>query len=754
MAGLANWRVGLAAASCALLSASGAMAQSASPPPGDNWSVAPAPVAKPPAAPVKPADKAKAAPPAKPPANGHTVDTITVTGAAPQEVETSIDKKTYTLGKDLTATTGSIADALKNLPSVDVDVQGTLSLRGDSNVTILVDGKPSPQFDGKDRADALQQLPADQIERVEVITNPSAALNPEGTGGVINLITKKSRGAGVTGSAYVTAASAGLKRAGANFGYNSSKLAITGSLAGNYQHNKQHFIQDLGALDPVSGQFLKTQHEEVGRNLARGPTARLSVTYTPEDKDQITGSASYNTLLVQGHPFDHYVDDDASGAPASILSRQGERRFLEIDSSISAGWKHTFGAGHDLSLDAIYNTSVYRDRDLYATTEILPLAVVPLQGVRQDENDHHSEFRIAYDRPLAGGALKAGYELKHDDNDTDDSGTTGAIASALVPDPSLANHFLYAQTVNAAYATYEHTFGSLGLQAGLRVEDVQLEIDQLTSGERARQDYVKAYPTLHLSYKLDDDRKVTASFSERVQRPPSFLLNPLIYFNDPQDAQKGNPNLRPQDTQSYELGYELRQGQSNYGATLYYRRYENQITQVEQGLSPGVLEYTYGNLGSSQAAGVELTATGKLTSTLSYNASSNIYYSQIDAANLMVGAGAESGYGISGRFNLNWQVRPDDMLQFNATANGKRLVAEGELEPVYTVNLGWRHKVNDRLSATVTVQDALATNRFARRLSTPTFSEDLTIRPAFRQVFFRLDYRFGGSSAKAAKEPG
>ena len=143
-------------------------------------------------------------------------------------------------GKDLLATTGSIADALRSLPSVEVDLQGNLSLRGDPSVTILVDGKPAPAFEGAGRADALQQLPADQIERVEVMTNPSAALNPEGSGGVINLITKKSRGGGLTGSAYSTVSTAGLKRAGVNFGYNSSTLAVTASLSGNYQPNKGH----------------------------------------------------------------------------------------------------------------------------------------------------------------------------------------------------------------------------------------------------------------------------------------------------------------------------------------------------------------------------------------------------------------------------------------------------------------------------------------------------------------------------------
>src|SRR5579859_2617470 len=317
---------------------------------------------KPPAAsaPAKTNPPTSTTPPAK--SATRTIDAVTVTGAAP-DVQRSIDRQSYTLGKDLTATTGSIGDALRNLPAVEVDPQGTLSLRGDSNVTILVDGKPSPMFEGVGRADALQQLPADQIERVEVITNPSAALNPEGTGGVINLITKKSRGAGVTGSAYVTAASGGLKRSGASFGYNSAKLAVTAALSSNYQRNKVHVDDARAGFDATSGQFIKSDDLDTGRNLVRGPTARLSVTYTPEDKDQFTGGVTYNSLLRQGHPFDRFETDGLDGAPLAqpaddahrravkAIGRLGERRFLETDNSFSGGWKHTFGDGHELSVN-------------------------------------------------------------------------------------------------------------------------------------------------------------------------------------------------------------------------------------------------------------------------------------------------------------------------------------------------------------------------------------------------------------------
>src|SRR5579859_1795978 len=349
---------------------------------------------KPPAAsaPAKTNPPTSTTPPAK--SATRTVDAVTVTGAAP-DVQRSIDRQSYTLGKDLTATTGSIGDALRNLPAVEVDPQGTLSLRGDQNVTILVDGKPSPAFEGAGRADALQQLPADQIERVEVITNPSAALNPEGTAGVINLITKKSRGGGVSGSTYITAASAGLKRAGLNVGYNSSKLAITGSLGGNYQHNKQHADDPRAGLDAASGQFIKSDDRSTGRNLTRGPNARLSVTYTPQDKDQFTSSASYSELLVQGHPFDRFETDGLDGAPVSLFTRLGERRFLETDQSITAGWKHTFSEGKDLSISGAYNDGLGRDHRLYANAAVGPATPIPFEFQRGDQSNHHTELTVA-----------------------------------------------------------------------------------------------------------------------------------------------------------------------------------------------------------------------------------------------------------------------------------------------------------------------------------------------------------------------
>ena len=734
---MSRWGILAVAAALAGAQTPSAAAQSDAPKPAPAQTAPKPAPAKP--APAKPAGKA--APKDK------TVDTITVTGGRP-DVEVSIDRKSYTLGKDLQATSGSIADALRNLPSVDVDVQGNLSLRGDSNVTILVDGKPSPAFEGKGRADALQQLPADQIERVEVITNPSAALNPEGSGGVINLITKKSRGAGVTGGAYVTAGSGGLKRAGASFGYNSPKLSVTASIAGNYQRNKNHGHELRLATDPVSGAQTSSTDDFIGRNIARGPSGNLNATFTPTDKDHFTAAYSYNELLIYGYPSDVF-ETDAAGTVLNSLRRQSRRRFEEIDTGYTAGWKHSFaGEGHDLSLDLVHNQSRPSNRMENLTLAAQPPPSFTVEDTQDGGRVSHDELRLVYARPMPGhGKLTTGYEFRGDDNAYIYHDERGFSPSTVVFAPELANDYTYRQAVHSAYATYEQTFGDLGLQAGLRVEDVSFRLHQATAGVTVGQDYVKAYPSLHLSYRLDGDARVTASLSHRVQRPNSIFLNPLRYVYDPQNVQVGNPKLKPIDTASYELGYQRKVAGQDLQATLFYRDIRGEFVQALIVLGGGLFENTIVNEGYTHAAGLELTASGKLTPKLSYNASLMPYWAEVNSFNPLFG-GRRSVITASGRVNMNWQASGDDLLQLNANVRNRGVGPQGYFEPSWTLNFGWRHKLNDRLSATLTAQDLLATNRFARNFDTPILVDRFEVEPVSRAVFLRFDYRFGGGKAR------
>lgn len=695
----------------------------------------------------------RAAPPAAPaPARSATVEAIVVTGAT-AAVRTEIDRRSYSLGKDIAASSGSAADALRNVPSVSVDSQGVLALRGEANVTILVDGKPSAMFEGAGRADALQQFPADQIERVEVITNPSAAMNPDGSGGIINIVTKPSKGAGWTGGAYATAGSAGLKRAGLNFGYNSPKLTVTGSLAGNYQRNKSRQEEVRSTLAPGGGVLSDHSLDQINRSLSRGPTAKLTVGYAVTPKDQLTLNASLNRRLVRGEGFHRFEDRDAAGAVTGFQERLNTRRFAQTAISLTGSWRHSFDSdGHQLTLDLIGNDTDSPDRVLWTTLRAAP-ALAPFELVPDRERLRHGEAKLSYVRPLRDGAkFSAGYEFKHDDNHFDADLLRGDGLAALTPDPAYVNRYAFGQTINAGYATYERALGDLNLQAGLRVENTDLDIDEASS-PRARPTYLRAYPSLHLAYKLDDGHKLTASYSRRVQRPPPILLNPRRIFGDPKIFQIGNPDLKPQDTDAFEAGYELRKDGATYLATVYHRRNRGEFSPIARDAGAGAYAVTFDNLGSSRSTGLELVANGKLAPKLGYSVNANLFHKEIKATSFG-SPSARSAYNLVGRVNLDWQATPKDLLQVNAGAQGRQMFVQGTIAPIYTVNLGWRRKVTDTVTLTASVQDLFNGNKQHRRLASPTLDNDAMYRPVSRAVSLRLDYRFGAKPKTAASEPG
>ncbi|MBS0332578.1 MAG: TonB-dependent receptor family protein, partial [Proteobacteria bacterium] len=391
-----------------------------------------------------------------------------------------------------------------------------------------------------------------------------------------------------------------------------------------------------------------------------------------------------------------------------------------------------------------------RNRFLYATTPILNLAPRPLSRVQDDGSEHHGEVRLAYTQKLWGGSLKAGYELRHEDNEYNYSDFQGPTEAALVRVPGLDNRFVFHQSANALYATWNRTFGDLEAQVGLRAEDVRWDLSQLTSGERDDQHYERAYPSVHLGYKLDEDRKLSASYSVRVQRPPVVFLNPLTYTLGPTEAQVGNAHLKVKEVQIYELGYEQKVGDQTIAANLYFRNAHHDFSQVITDLGEGRFLYTFGNLGTSQAAGVDITANGKISRTLSYNLTISPYWYTLNGtSNSGAVINDRSLTSSTERVTLNWQATAKDALQLNVQANGAHIQPQGEIANSFALNAGWRHKINDRTSLTLTGQDLTASSRFKRDLESPDLVEHLLVRPVSRQVVLRLDYRFGGGAAKA-----
>jgi len=697
--------------------------------------------AAPAAAPASP----PAATPQKPAAEASTgVSAVEVKADAPQ-VRTSIDRRSYSVGSDLSSQAGTVADALRNIPSVEVDLQGNVSLRGDPSVTILIDGKPSGLFQGEGRGQALQQMSADRIDRVEVATNPSAEFRGDGTGGVINLITKKAKGAGRTSGLRLTTGDNGRGGISGNVGYNGGKLSASGDL--NYRRDTadQEDYERRWQADLDSETKGKTQLD------FESVTSQGTVDYDLTDKLRLSGEARLSRFDLAVDSRSHTDRADGAGVPTRAYDRDLTVRQRRDNAAISSALRRKFdGDGHELTLKLSYDVTDDNRVRTGNTVDSLPVAASALDQQRLGYDVRQTDLRGDYVRPMSEGrTLKLGFDVQFDDNSYQNQGYRGLALEGLVPDPLLTSDFLYEQTLSQAYATFEQPVGDLTVLAGLRYEKSQLDL--ATPDRRDENDTADWLPSLHLSYPLGETQKLTASYSERLQRPGPFDLNPVPFMQDPLNYRIGNPNLKPQETQSFELGWQYRKAPTLAMATLYYRLNDKVISDVVTDIGGGVFVTTKANVAQTRAGGLELVLNGKLSKSLTYTFSSNLYWNQLDGSNLGF-THDRSITTVSGRGSLNWQATAKDLIQLNGFTSAKRLTAQGYAMPQTGIDLGYRRKIDDQLSLVVTIQDVLGLYREKQVIDTPNL-KSLVVRDVdARMIRVSLAWTFG--SGKGRKDPG
>jgi outer membrane receptor protein involved in Fe transport len=684
-----------------------------------------------------------------------TVADVTVTSRA-DAIRSSIDSTSYSLANDLQASTGTLADALRNVPSVDVDPQGNVSLRGDSNVTILIDGRPAGVLTGEGRAQAIQQMQAAQFSRIEVMTNPSAAYSPEGSGGVINLISKPNQpkpGMTTTGSVRANVGDDGRWNLGLSGSQTRGRLTLSGDLGYRHDTIEQRVDRDRERLDTVSGQFLPVRQNQVVNADVDGFNGRLGLEYKLTDKDQLSlevrGADFHNT----GVSNDRFESGNAAGAVTSAYRRETDVDQTFNNQGLTARLLHRFDdQGHEwtneLRIDQGDNTL-----DLSTVSyPSIPAGAPSWERVLNDGGFVITAFTSAYVRPMGEARLRLGYELEVRQPRQDNTVSRGATAATLAVVPALSSRFKAEQTVQALYATYERPFGDkLSAQFGLRLEQADIDVNAVSNGVTASQDYFRAYPTLHLSYKLDDDQTVRASYSRRIQRPQPFQLNPYVSYTDPLNLRSGNPDLEPQETDAFEAMWQKRSGQTFYQATAYFRDTRKAFTEVATDVGGGVFLTRPENLGARRDIGLEVVANGALIPSLRYNASVNVFRQKIDAAGIP-GATDRSGTQVSGRVNLNWQPTPKDFLQIAAQWNGEALLAQGTRDAGGMVNLGYRHKLNDTLAFQATVRDVFNQFGDVTTYDTPTFRERTERQFAGRSAYVGLTWTFGGGPRRQQQE--
>lgn len=680
------------------------------------------------------------------------LDDVVVT-AQPNEVRTSIDSISYSLANDLQATTGTLAEALRNVPSVEVDPDGNVSLRGDANVTILVDGRPSSQFNGPSRGQLVQQIPASQYARIEVMTNPSAAYSPEGSGGVINLISKPNAprvGATTTGSIRANIGDNGRYNIGGSIAHVLGKTTLSADIGVRHDAFLQQVERLRTRLDTGSGQFLESRQSQNIDGDSDNVFVRFAVEHNLDDRTQITGDIRHVDVDSFADSLDLYEADAAGGGLAAAYERNSYGGFAGTFQGGSARVLRRFDdQGHEWSNEVRFD----RNRFVFGfDTEVdqqIPALPLSYESIENRNRQNQLGFTSAYVRPMAdGGRLRAGYELQASSLELDNFVARGPTPTALVPDPIVSNEFHVDQAVHAAYVTFERPFGeNLSAQFGLRLEQANIDLDQVTTNIQSSNDYFRAYPTMHLSWTLAEGETLRGSYSRRIQRPGPQDLNPFLTYQDNFNYRSGNPDLLPQETDAFELTWQKRVQATFYQATLYYRDTSDAFTPVTTDIGGGIFLTRPENLGSSRATGLELVANGALHPTLRYNASVNAFRQEIDAAGLP-GAVDSEGESVSGRLTLNWQPTTNDFLQVSGIWSGDQLLAQGVREQSTLVNLGYRRKLNADWSFQATVRDLFDDFGATTHIETATFTDRTRQTFGGRAAYIGLTWSFGAGQRR------
>ena len=696
--------------------------------------------------------KAETPPPSTPGSDGGDVASVTVAAERPTN---RIDRQVYDVKSDAGSTNGSAADALNSVPSVAVDPAGAVTLRGSSNVQIMIDGKPSAMMQGDNRGAALSAIPAEDIESVEVINNPGAQFGNEAGGGpIINLVMRRTRRPGGFGVVNANAGTAGRYNSALSGTYNTGAFGIQGGL--NIRKDGRNSVGETvrDRVDPLGGEVLHSTQNGSSNGLNDNVGANAALTYNATAKDTLAASVSFQGRTNDQHTHDHYVRYRSTGAVDTDYVRSTQRNGDSRNVGWGARWDHKGGAdGETMKFDLRVSTADNSADNSYVNTYT--------SATQPSVNDRSSQFnrtdnRIVdftgdYERPTQTGVLKLGYKVADNHNDFD--------TLYLNVDPATQREFVNTQRSNrfrmdernyALYGSYQIRLNEKwGMLGGLRAEYTDLDIRQLTSSVQAANSYLNTIPSFFATYKWSDETNIRFSYAHRLRRPNAYDLNPFVVYRDELNVSSGNPKLKPTKTDSLELGYESRVAGMETNLRAYFRKDTDAILERRYFISDTVLLTTRDNEGGSKASGLEFSVNGKIMPGLSVNASGNLAHSeqQIWDASGMDGTRTVSSLG--GRVRVNYQATPQDHIQAMVQTQGKMLIGQGVRQPNTTVNFTFRHALTPQLSLLLNVTDLFDGNKMESTVDTSVLRESSVRKFDGRVAYLGLSYRIGGFSGGA-----
>ena len=631
-------------------------------------------------------------------------------------VSYGLDRKVINVAKDLTSVAGSATDVMKNVPSVTVDADGEISMRGSTNLRILIDGRPTGMV-ADNQAQILEQIPASSIESVEVITNPSSKFEAEGEGGIINIILKKEKREGYNGLASVNVGTNNRYNASVSGNYLYRKFNFYGSY--DFRKDNRNGYGHQNRFTTFEGRTTYLDQEESETRNNNNHAAKLGVDFSVTPRQTISGAVMYRNRYSRET---ENVINQLVGANQSLIeyyTRDNRENDLSNNTDFTLGYRKTFAKkGRELTADVVYSTSTggesqqFTQLDLQPTEQDRPV----YDRSKTDESNSQLTAQVDFTNPIGKeGKLDAGYKSiitkRNDDYQFENFNGDFLIWQN---NAGISNNFIFDQQVHGVYATYGNKFGKTSYQLGSRLEYTGSKgFQKATNTTAPDTSYINFFPSIFITHELNKNNQVQVSYSRRINRPGPWNLNPFVDISDPLNPRGGNPRLRPEFSNAFELS------QIHYGAndfslntTLFFRQTNDVIQRYRQIIDTLTTFNTDINLASRKAYGLEFVASQTFFRIWKLNGNVSGFRSVLTSSN--------AGTNINNQ-NFSWTARLNSVITFwkgidfqlSANYRSPVLLPQGTMAAMYFSEMALKKDVlRKKWTISFPMNDILNTNEF------------------------------------------
>ncbi len=656
-------------------------------------------------------------------------------------IEYKIDKKVINVSKKSVAAGGTVVDALENTPSVQIDAEGNVSLRGSSNFTVLIDGKPTA-LKGND---ALKSIPATAVENVELITNPSAKYDPDGTSGIINIIMKKDFKTGVNGIVNASIGT-GLKYNG-DFTINYRKEKLNYFIGASYNNMPQNPSTEIdNEIFYNDTTHILTQTAD-RNHLMNNYNIKAGVDFYLDDSNTLTFSGDYGYW---GFNLDMDTQLKEYTAPVSVTDYKRTLTELSIGGNYvnsNLTFDHDFSKAHDLVTSLTFsswNGNNFSDVNEQSTDEFY-LNPFDAYHNKSDRNDLNKDFslKLDYTKPFGEkNKLEIGIQSSYFILNSDYTKSDQAYNSDIwIEQPEFTNEFEFYRLIHSAYTTFSSEFKEIQYQLGLRGEYTDRLLSLKTTDNEYSYEKFDIYPTVHLTKQLPKEQQLQAGYSKRINRPQPWNLNPFPIYSDSYTTQAGNPELLPEYTDSYELNYMKRFKIGFAALEAYYRQTNNGFERTINLSDDGIIQVGTENLNKNFAYGAELSGNFRFNKWLNIYASANIYSYNIQGEIVTETATVQS---IKSDYVLNSTISftKSTRLQLTGFYNAPTITPQGYRSEMYGMNAAISQDFfKNRLSVVIRGRDILKTMKFKFETQAENINTNFVFNMEYPVIVLNISYK-------------